>query len=248
MHLRLVSPHPTPAVYLSLSFPFNAHHLPLPPTWSFSAQRLANDDLEMPNAIHFLDKSTWIISVLDQVIFDLSSLTITCHFVDGTKEEWPLVAMDCVRALENVVADVNSALSSETRRRECPTVVPQSTSPLPAPIQSPTRPKHRKSRSFFAPLVTMVSCVSLLSFYINFFSPRSQRYCYYDILVVSNKGTHLWSKDSNLVPFPGSFTTTGRVPPPSCPIGMHPSARSWSIRRHLSLVDPPRVEEKIKFL
>lgn len=157
MHLRLVSPHPTPAVYLSLSFPFNAHHLPLPPTWSFSAQRLANDDLEMPNAIHFLDKSTWIISVLDQVIFDLSSLTITCHFIDGTKEEWPLVTMDCARALESVVADVNSALSSETRRRENPTTASQSTTPLPAPIQSPTRPKHRKSRSFFGPLVTMVS-------------------------------------------------------------------------------------------
>lgn len=153
MHLRLISPHPTPAVYLSLSFPFNAPHLPLPPTWSFSAQRLANDDLEIPNAIHFLDKSTWIISVLDQVIFDLSSLTITCHFIDGTKEEWPLVAMECVRALENVVADVNSALSTEAGRKDCSTPIPQSTSPLPAP----TRPKHKKSRSFFAPFVTMVS-------------------------------------------------------------------------------------------
>lgn len=158
MHLRLVSPHPTPAVYLSLSFPYNASHLPLPPTWTFSAQRLANDDLEIPNAIHFLDKSTWIISALDQVIFDLSSLTITCHFIDGTKEEWPLVAMDCVRALESVVADVNSALSTEARRKEPPPTVPQSTSP-PLPAQSPTRPKHRKSRSFFAPFVTMVSYV-----------------------------------------------------------------------------------------
>lgn len=161
MHLRLVSPHPTPAVYLSLSFPFNTPHLPLPPAWSFSAQRLAHDDLEIPNAIHFLDKSTWIISVLDQVIFDLSSLTITCHFIDGTKEEWPLVAMDCVRALESVVADVNSALSTEIRRKDCP---PQSTAPLPAPIQSPARSKHKKSRSFFAPFVTMVSCVFTVRF------------------------------------------------------------------------------------
>lgn len=163
MHLRLVSPHPTPAVYLSLSFPFNAPHLPLPPTWTFSAQRLANDDLEIPNAIHFLDKSMWIISVLDQVIFDLSSLTITCHFIDGTKEEWPLVTMDCVRALESVVADVNSALSAETRRKDYPVPTPHSTT-LPAPIQSSTRPKHKKSRSFFAPLVTMVSCVSFVDF------------------------------------------------------------------------------------
>jgi hypothetical protein len=97
--------------------------------------------------------------VLDQVIFDLSSLTITCHFIDGTKEEWPLVAMDCVRALESVVADVNSALATETKRKDCPTVAPQSTTSLPAPIQSTTRPKHRKSRSFFAPFVTMVSYV-----------------------------------------------------------------------------------------
>ena len=156
MHLRLISPHPTPAVYLSLSFPYNASHLPLPPTWSFSAQRLANDDLEIPNAVHFLDKSTWIISILDQVIFDLSSLTITCHFIDGTKEEWPLVAMDCVRALETVVADVNSALSTEAKRRDS---VPQPTTTPPPLIQSTTRPKHRKSRSFFAPFVTMVSYV-----------------------------------------------------------------------------------------
>lgn len=159
MHLRLVSPHPTPAVYLSLSFPYNASHLPLPPTWTFSAQRLANDDLEIPNFIHSLDKSTWIVSILDQVIFDLSSLTITCHFVDGTKEEWPLVAMDCVRALENVVADVNSALSTETKRREPLSAVSHSTTSLPPPIQSPIRPKHKKSRSFFAPFVTMVSYV-----------------------------------------------------------------------------------------
>ena len=159
MHLRLVSPHPAPAVYLSLSFPFNASHLPLPPTWTFSAQRLANDDLEIPNAIHFLDKSTWIISVLDQVIFDLSSLTITCHFIDGTKEEWPLVAMDCVRALESVVADVNSTLSAEAKRKDSPAPVPQSTTPPPASTQPPTRSKHKKSRSFFAPFVTMVSYV-----------------------------------------------------------------------------------------
>lgn len=159
MHLRLVSPHPTPAVYLSLSFPFNAPHLPLPPTWALSAQRLANDDLEIPNAIHFLDKSTWILSVLDQVIFDLSSLTITCHFIDGTREEWPLVAMDCARALESVVTDVNSALSTETRKKDYTTAPPQSTASLPAPTQSPARSKHKKSRSFFAPLVTMVSCV-----------------------------------------------------------------------------------------
>jgi len=159
MHLRLVSPHPTPAVYLSLSFPYNAQHLPLPPTWTFSAQRLANDDLEIPNAIHFLDKSMWIVSVLDQVIFDLSSLTITCHFIDGTKEEWPLVAMDCVRALENVVADVNSALSTEAKRKDPPPVAPHSTSLPPLPTRTPTRPKHRKSRSFFAPFVTMVSYV-----------------------------------------------------------------------------------------
>ncbi|KAF9653638.1 hypothetical protein BDM02DRAFT_3182646 [Thelephora ganbajun] len=159
MHLRLVSPHPTPAVYLSLTFPYNAPHLPLPLAWTFSAQRLANDNLEVPNAVHFLDKSTWIISILDQVIFDLSSLTITCHFIDGTKEEWPLVAMDCVRALESVVADVNSALSTEPKRKDPPSTVPRSTTPPPPPppTQPPTRSKHKKSRSFFAPFVTMVS-------------------------------------------------------------------------------------------
>ena len=162
MHLRLVSPHPTPAVYLSLTFPYNAPHLPLPPAWSLSAQRLAGDDLEIPNAVQFLDKSTWIVSILDQVIFDLSSLTITCHFIDGTKEEWPLVTMDCVRALENVVADVNSALSTETKKRDPPPSVSQSTTPLPSPIQSTTRSRHKKSRSFFAPFVTMVSYVSYL--------------------------------------------------------------------------------------
>ena len=74
-----------------------------------------------------------------------------------TKEEWPLVTMDCVRALENVVADVNSALSTETKRRDPPLAVPQSTIPPPPPIQATTRPKHKKSRSFFAPFVTMVS-------------------------------------------------------------------------------------------
>ena len=97
--------------------------------------------------------------MLDQVIFDLSSLTITCHFIDGTKEEWPLVAMDCVRALENVVADVNSALSAEAKRKDPPPAAPHSASLPPLPTRSPTRSKHRKSRSFFAPFVTMVSYV-----------------------------------------------------------------------------------------
>lgn len=215
MHLRLISPHPTPAVYLSFAFPYNAPHLPLPPAWSIFAQRLANDDLEIPNAVHFLDKSTWIVSVLDQVIFDLSSLTITCLFIDGTKEEWPLVTMDCVRALENVVADVNSALSTEAKKSDPPPAVPQPSIPPSPASQSTTRSKHKKSRSFFAPFVTMVSCVSFHSPLLLHVSPRAQRHCDRDILVISNKGTHLRPEDSTFILFACRLANARRVPRPS---------------------------------
>ena len=84
--------------------------------------------------------------------------------------------------------------------------------------------------------------------HINFTSPRAQRHCHHDILVISNKGIYPRPEDCNPISLPSGLTNARRIPCPSRSVRMCSPARSWPIRRYLSLVDSPRVKEKVKFL
>lgn len=148
MLLRLISNPPLPTVLFTLAFPNLPENLPYSTNWINQLQRLAGDDLEVPHVSHALDKSTWIISLLEEVTFDLTCLTVTCSFLDGAVEEWPLMQCYCTQLLESVLADVNQSAVEGSKEKE----------PVPSPpVVAPTPPtptkKHKKSRSLLMSIV-----------------------------------------------------------------------------------------------
>ncbi|KZT26185.1 hypothetical protein NEOLEDRAFT_1177964 [Neolentinus lepideus HHB14362 ss-1] len=160
MLIRLVPQPPSPTVLFTLSFPSLAQSLPPPPSWHLQLQRLATSELELPASMHALDKSAWVVCVLQEVTFDLCAETITCVFVDGQREEWPIVggtANRCVKALESVLDDVNS--SARENEKERVTSVeenhqPHSRQVSSSSVNSNSAPvKHKKQRSLLMSLV-----------------------------------------------------------------------------------------------
>ncbi|TFK52943.1 hypothetical protein OE88DRAFT_1643673 [Heliocybe sulcata] len=122
-------------------------------------QRLATSELELPGSIHALDKSAWVVCVLQEVTFDLCAETITCVFVDGQREEWPIVggtANRCVKALESVLNDVNSSAKENEKERSAGVEENQhhsrqSSTNTIKPTDGPV--KHKKQRSLLMSLV-----------------------------------------------------------------------------------------------
>ncbi|KAG6844023.1 hypothetical protein H0H87_010532 [Tephrocybe sp. NHM501043] len=145
------------AVVFSVVFE-NLDPLPNPSTWTSQLHNLRLDELEVPVSVHALDKSVGIISLLEEVTFDLSTNIISCHFVDGSMERWPLEGAQCIKVLESVVRDVNESLAIEremeeekNRGREYERRAHEA--PLP-PIVKPTR--HKKQRSLLMTLVASI--------------------------------------------------------------------------------------------
>lgn len=157
MLIRVIPLPPLPTILFTITFPNLTRDLPMPPYWDVQLQRLAAEDLEIPHSIHSLDKAAWIAALLQEVTFDMTSLTVSALFVDHSVEEWPLMGRECVSALESVLRDVNdSALESEQERADAPPQPPPA--PLPPPVQA-KHSKHKKQRSL---LMSLVACVSSL--------------------------------------------------------------------------------------
>lgn len=121
-----------------------------------------------------LDRATFFPCILDEVIFDVPALLVTCRFVDGTTTEWKInaegLATKCLKTLESVVHDVClSTLGAEQERqreryrekeqvweRERERLRQQQLVSLPSLVKST---KHKKKRSI---LMTIVSGLSSL--------------------------------------------------------------------------------------
>ncbi|KAG6854165.1 hypothetical protein C0991_009817 [Blastosporella zonata] len=133
--------------------------IPNPSTWAAQLQNLRLDELEVPALVHSLDKAAGIVTLLEEVTFDLSTNTISCHFVDGSMERWPLVGAQCVKALESVVRDVNESLAIERameleKQREEELERRLQEAPMPPPTAKP--PRHKKQRSLLMTLVASI--------------------------------------------------------------------------------------------
>ncbi|KAF8510174.1 hypothetical protein JB92DRAFT_3119238 [Gautieria morchelliformis] len=179
MLLRLVAPPPLPTILFTLSFPALPQSLPVPAAWENHLQLLVHYQLSSPPSLHALDKSVAWTALLDTVTFDLVTLTVTCVFVDGIQEEWPLTNR-CVDLLESVIRDVNRSATEaeieyELERRKTDVDLAQSSSsnshvslagaeqaseqPTPIVAQKVQKPKKRRSilASFMASLVSSSS-------------------------------------------------------------------------------------------
>jgi hypothetical protein len=151
MRLRLVSHPPVPVMLFSISF-IPTDLQPLPPNWDSQLAILSTADLEQPRSLYALDSSAWLTEILEEVTFDVVSLTVSVVFTDGQMEDWPMMDRACINFLEDVLDVLRQ------------TVVPITTPSLPpAPPSSPISPmfkkpaKHKKQRSLLMQFVQYVA-------------------------------------------------------------------------------------------
>ena len=157
MQLRLISHPPAPVMLFTISFiPTDLHPLPL--NWDSQIAILSATDLELPRSIYALDMSTWLTEILEQVTFDVVSLTVSAVYTDGHTEDWPLMDHACINSLEGIVDGLRQTVN---RPPPSPPAPPSpSISPSVSPSVSPVfkKPaKHRKQRSLLMQLVQYVT-------------------------------------------------------------------------------------------
>lgn len=162
MLIRLNPIPPDPSVFYTVTYPDALGRVALPTGWALTLHALQADDFECPTTPHALDKATWLSTILMEVAFDLVSLTVICSFIDGNVARWPISDFACVKALEEVLADVKQSTMEVDRERasfdQSRRMDMRSKSPSPEPI--PGKPaKHKRQRSL---LMSLVACVNKL--------------------------------------------------------------------------------------
>lgn len=128
MLIKLVPPAPHPTVLFTLTFPNPQQCLPRPHNYSALIHTLntSHPQLDLPNSIYALDKATYLLEVISEVIFDMGTGQVKCVWVDGAIEAWDLrmeerrsvweIEGGVARMLESVLRDVN--MSAEEGERE----------------------------------------------------------------------------------------------------------------------------------
>lgn len=149
MQLRLISHPPAPVMLFTISFiPTDLHPLPL--NWDSQIAILNVTDLELPRTIYALDMSTWLTDILEQVTFDVVSLTVSAVYTDGHTEDWPLMDRSCINILEGIVDGLRQTVHRPTPSPPAP--------PSPSVSSVFKKPaKHKKQRSLLMQLVQYVS-------------------------------------------------------------------------------------------
>jgi hypothetical protein len=93
--------------------------------------------------------STWLTEILEQVTFDVVSLTVSAVFTDGHTEDWPLMDGVCINILEGIVDGLRQSVH---RPPPPPAPPPPSVSPV---FRKPA--KHKKQRSLLMQIVQYVT-------------------------------------------------------------------------------------------
>jgi hypothetical protein len=149
MQLRLISHPPAPVMLFTISFiPTDLNPLPL--NWDSQIAILNVTDLELPRSIYALDMSTWLTDILEQVTFDVVSLTVSAVYTDGHTEDWPLMDRSCINILEGIVDGLRQTVHRPTPSPPAPP--PSSVSPV---FKKPA--KHKKQRSLLMQLVQYIT-------------------------------------------------------------------------------------------
>lgn len=126
MQIKLLPPAPHPTVLFAITFPNPQPCLPIPHSYTTLVHTLntSHPQLDLPNSVYALDKATYILELLSEVIFDMSTGEVKCIWVDGVIDAWDLrigekrstweLEGGVGQMLESVLTDVNmSAEESE---------------------------------------------------------------------------------------------------------------------------------------
>ncbi|KAI0049536.1 hypothetical protein FA95DRAFT_1571206 [Auriscalpium vulgare] len=159
MLLRLFPNAHVPTVLLNVSLPALPDALPTPANWDGQLHRIASDELlELPRSLYALDQSAWLTEIIQEVTFDMVTLTIGVTFSDGRVEEWPLMDSQCMDVLEGLVEDLQPSEAPKEKER----LVASPPVPIPGPSPSSKKSvKHKKQRSWANALASLSSLISL---------------------------------------------------------------------------------------
>ena len=180
MLLKLIPPPPHPTIHFSLTLPTFPSHLDPPQFYSAQVNHLTMEDLEVPDTLYALDKSVGLMSLLEEVTFEITDGTgvrdgggdndektvrVTCRFGDGALEEWTTTGAGLISALDSIVNNVQeSTLENEKECERYRQSQPQNnrsralhrlSMPTAIPMTG-TKPRHKKQRSLFMQIVTYV--------------------------------------------------------------------------------------------
>ena len=146
------------------------------------------EDLELPDNLYALDKSVRLMSLLDEVTFEImegtgdrdgggdndeKTVRVTCRFGDGALEEWSVTTgAGLISALDGIVNNVQeSTLENDKeferyRKSQLQNNRSRASNRLSMPtgLIPMTKPRHKKQRSLFMQIVTYVGVI----FYIIF--------------------------------------------------------------------------------
>lgn len=143
MLLKLIPLLSQPSIHFTLTLPAFPPHLDPPQSYTAQINHLLVEDLEVPNTLYSLDKSVGLMSLLEEVAFEIQDGTedgggegvgeggggenqrtgekavrVTCRFVDGALEEWVTESTGLISALESTIHDVQESTLEDGNERE----------------------------------------------------------------------------------------------------------------------------------
>ena len=74
MQIKLIPASPNPTILFTISLTDPPEHLGIPQAWAAQLHLIGMEELEYPQGLLSLDKTTWVIACLNSVTFDLSGL------------------------------------------------------------------------------------------------------------------------------------------------------------------------------
>jgi hypothetical protein len=156
-------------------------YLDTPQFYTAQINHLLMEDLEVPDTVHSLDKSVRLMSLLDEVMFEIvdgtgdrdgggdddeKTVRVTCRFVDGALEEWVTTGAGLTSVLDGIIHNVQESTLKNDKERERYRHTQSQNSRLRAlnrlsmpsalSAMTGTKSRHKKQRSLFMQIVSYV--------------------------------------------------------------------------------------------
>ena len=139
----------------------------------------------MPDTLHSLDKSVKLMSLLDEVMFEImdgagdrenheKTVRVTCRFADGALEEWVTTGAGLISVLDDIVHNVQDSTLESDKERERHRqsqfqngrshALNRLSMPPALSAMTGTKHRHKKQRSFFMQIVSYVFLKKILMY------------------------------------------------------------------------------------
>ncbi|KZT33271.1 hypothetical protein SISSUDRAFT_431090 [Sistotremastrum suecicum HHB10207 ss-3] len=166
MLIKLVPP-PTlgaTSILFTLTAPNLPSDLALPQAYEIILNNVNQYSLEPPRAFHALDKASWPLALLEEVVLDMTTLSVSVVWIDNTIEEWPLchgleMMLDTVLyhvQKSSAEAENEKAMEEERQRLEKEREKARDTPPSSPMLGKSRSTKQKRQRGLIMNLVASV--------------------------------------------------------------------------------------------